>query len=149
MKVFYTTALLVFALVALSSPVMAHCEVPCGIYDDQARTNMIAEHITTIEKAMKQVTELGSKTAVNYNQVVRWVNAKEHHATEIQTIVSQYFLTQRIKSDTKDYDKKLSALHQMLVAAMKCKQTTDLANVENLKTVLKEFEVLYFGHSHR
>jgi len=35
------------------------------------------------------------------------------------------------------------------VAAMKCKQTTDPNNVEVLKGKLKEFEVLYFGHSHR
>lgn len=29
----------------------AHCEIPCGIYDDQMRVNMIGEHITTIEKS--------------------------------------------------------------------------------------------------
>ncbi|MDY6953871.1 MAG: superoxide dismutase [Ni], partial [Thermodesulfobacteriota bacterium] len=33
----------------------AHCEIPCGIYDDQMRIDMIAEHITTIEKSMKQI----------------------------------------------------------------------------------------------
>ena len=38
-------------------------------------------------------------------------------------------------------------MHNMLIAAMKCKQTTDLSNVEALRSLLKEFEVLYFGHS--
>ena len=135
-------------LCAMTLRIAAHCEVPCGIYDDQMRAKMIAEHATTIEKAMKQIGELGSQTPVNYNQLVRWVTTKEHHATEVQQIVSQYFLTQRIKPDTENYGKKLEVLHKMLLAAMKCKQTTDVANVENLRKLLKEFETLYFGHAH-
>ncbi len=135
-------------LCAMTLRIAAHCEVPCGIYDDQMRAKMIAEHATTIEKAMKQIGELGSQTPVNYNQLVRWVTTKEHHATEVQQIVSQYFLTQRIKPDTENYGKKLEVLHKMLQAAMKCKQTTDVANVGNLRKLLKEFETLYFGHAH-
>ena len=36
----------------------------------------------------------------------------------------------------------------MLIAAMKCKQTTDLSHVNALRASLKEFEMLYFGGSH-
>ena len=127
---------------------MAHCQIPCGIYDDELRAKLIAEHITTIEKSMNQIVELGKQSPVNYNQLVRWINNKEEHATEIQTIVSEYFLTQRIKPEDKDYEKRLKVLHTMLVSAMKCKQTTDLANVEALRTQLKEFSDLYFDHTH-
>jgi len=98
MKTVYSLSLILFIAAAALTSAMAHCEVPCGIYDDQARTDMIAEHITTIEKAMKQITALSGQSPVNYNQAVRWVMTKEEHATKIQTIVSQYFLTQRIKS---------------------------------------------------
>jgi nickel superoxide dismutase len=126
----------------------AHCEIPCGIYDDQLRVQLIAEHATTIEKSMKQIMELGKANPVNYNQLVRWVSNKEDHATEIQQIVSQYFMTQRIKPDQKMYSEKLVVLHKMLVAAMKCKQTTDLSHVNALRTHLKEFELLYFSDSH-
>jgi nickel superoxide dismutase len=122
----------------------AHCEIPCGIYDDHMRIHMIEEHVTTIEKSMQQIVELGGQTPVNYNQVVRWVTNKEHHADELQHIVTQYFLTQRIKPDQKDYEKKLTVLHKMLLAAMKCKQTTDLAHVADLRSLTKEFEGLYF-----
>jgi nickel superoxide dismutase len=125
----------------------AHCEIPCGIYDDQLRTKLIAEHATTIEKSMKQIMELSKAKPVNYNQLVRWVSNKEAHASEIQHLVSQYFLTQRIKPDQKNYTEKLTVLHKMLVAAMKCKQTSELAHVNTLRAHLKEFEVLYFGHS--
>ena len=126
---------------------MAHCQIPCGIYDDELRAKLIAEHATTIEKSMNQIVELSKQSPVNYNQLVRWVNNKEEHAAEIQTIVSEYFLTQRIKPEDKDYEKKLKLLHGMLLSAMKCRQTTDLANVEALRTQLKEFSDLYFDHT--
>ncbi|MCP4629570.1 MAG: superoxide dismutase [bacterium] len=126
--------------------VSAHCEIPCGIYDDQLRTQLIAEHATTIEKSMKQIMVLSKTEPTSYNQLVRWVSNKEKHATEIQQIVSQYFMTQRIKPDQKKYSEKLIVLHKMLIAAMKCKQTTDLAHVNALRAHLKEFELLYFGH---
>ncbi len=139
---------LVLALILmLGSNAASHCEIPCGIYDDQLRTNLIAEHATTIEKSMKQIEELSKVSPINYNQLVRWVSNKEDHATKIQEIVFQYFMTQRIKPDQEKYTEKLSVLHKMLIAAMKCKQTTDLSNVEALRSLLKEFEVLYFGHS--
>jgi nickel superoxide dismutase len=53
-------------------------------------------------------------------------------------------MTQRIALDSKDYAKKLGLLHQLLVYAMKCKQTTDLSYINNLRTTLKEFHDLYF-----
>ena len=125
--------------------VSAHCEIPCGIYDDQMRISMISEHIATIEKSMKQIVEIQKEKNHNANQLIRWVTNKENHANELQEIVSQYFMTQRIKFDAKDYDKKIGMLHQMLVYAMKCKQTTDLENTQKLKEALKSFESLYFA----
>jgi len=127
----------------------AHCEIPCGIYDDGMRLEQIAEHIKTIEKSMNEIKELSNGNPLNYNQLVRWVSNKETHANEIQHIVTQYFMTQRIKPDAKKYAEKLKVLHHMLIYAMKSKQTTDPANTEKLKSLLKEFEILYHGHSDR
>ena len=97
---------------------------------------------------MKKIMELGKSNPANYNQIVRWVSNKEEHATEVQHIVTQYFMTQRIKPDQKKYSDKLIVLHKMLIAAMKCKQTTELAHVEALRKHLKEFEELYFDTNH-
>jgi nickel superoxide dismutase len=130
------------------SYVAAHCEIPCGIYDDEMRITMMAEHITTIEKSMKQILKLEANKPINNNQLIRWVMNKENHANEFQEIVTQYFMTQRIKIDTGDYTKKLIALHKMLVYAMKCKQTTDLSHIGTLRSLLKAFHDLYFGRSH-
>jgi len=123
----------------------AHCEIPCGIYDDEARISMLVEHVATIEKSMNQIIAIEKDKDHNPNQLIRWVMNKEKHADELQEIVTQYFMTQRIKFDTKAYDKKLALLHQMLVYAMKCKQTTDLANTAQLAEVIKEFRQLYFA----
>ena len=128
----------------------SHCQVPCGIYGDQARLDSIAEHITTIEKAMKQINTLSKAKTLNHNQIVRWVNTKEDHADQIQSIVTKYFMTQRIKpADKKNakayakYIKQITSLHQLLIYAMKAKQTTDLANVEKLKGYLADFKKVY------
>lgn len=132
--------------------VFPHCQIPCGIYNDEMRFTMMREHIETIEKSIKQIIELSKDPTQNANQLVRWVLNKEQHADELAQIVSYYFLTQRIKpADEKDsasfkeYLLKVSLLHKMLVAAMKTKQTTDLNNVEELRAVLKDFHEAYFG----
>lgn len=147
-----TSALLVItAFIGLftASFVFAHCEIPCGIYDDKARITLMNEHITTIEKSMKQITERSRHTPIKYNQLVRWISNKENHANELQHIVTQYFMTQRIKFNTKDYEKKLILLHKILVHAMKAKQTTDLEHIATLKLLVMDFESLYFGQSHK
>jgi len=150
MKVKQSSLILAVLLVACSAvSVAAHCEIPCGIYDDQLRADLIAEHLTTIEKSMEKIVELTKQNPVNYNQLVRWVSNKEKHADEIQHIVAQYFMTQRIKPGVEKYLEKVAVLHKMLVYAMNCKQTTDLSNVNTLRSLLKEFEALYFGHAHK
>ena len=117
----------------------SHCEIPCGIYDDKARINLIFEHITTIEKSMNNLEKETSK-----NQIVRWVINKESHATKVQEIIGQYFLTQRIKEGQKNYAKNVITLQKMLVAAMKCKQTTDKKYIEQLRQLAKQFKKGYF-----
>lgn len=146
MKYATITLTLITALIALwCTGAGAHCEIPCGIYDDHMRIHLIEEDATTIEKAMRQIVDLGKGSPINYNQLVRWISNKEEHATRIQHTVTQYFMTQRIKPDQENYAEKVTVLHQMLIAVMKCKQTTDRDHVATLRTLLKKFETLYFG----
>ncbi|MBW1788083.1 MAG: superoxide dismutase [Deltaproteobacteria bacterium] len=142
-KTTLTIVLTVFAVCFAATNAAAHCEIPCGIYDDAARIKQLGEHITTMEKSMKRIIALQKETPVNSNQLVRWIMNKEDHANAFQEIVTQYFMTQRIKPSTQAYSEKLILLHKMLVYAMKCKQTVDLANIEALRSLLKEFEGLY------
>ncbi len=153
------TAVRLFALAAIAAmlltftpPALGHCQIPCGVYDDTARLKTLAEHIVTIEKSMRLITEPSARPAENANQIVRWVMNKEAHADEFAEIVTRYFLQQRIKpadpADKKasaDYIVKLVLCHKMLIASMKAKQTTDLAQAAELKSLLAEFEKAYLG----
>lgn len=141
----------------LSKTATAHCEVPCGIYNDELRIELIKEHIQTIEKAMNQINKIQSSDSTNYNQLIRWINTKENHATSIQEIAEQYFLTQRVKfAEPTDKDKykkyinQLTYLHKLIVYSMKAKQSTDLTNITNLSNALGKFENAYFDeNAHR
>ena len=142
---------MILLVIALSTLAYSHCQIPCGIYGDHMRFQMLKEHITTIEKSMKQINELSTEAAANMNQLVRWVNNKDQHADEFTEIVTYYFLAQRIKiADSSDkatfadYQKKVTLLHQMMVFSMKAKQTTDLKNTEMLTKLVDEFENIYF-----
>ena len=132
--------------------VRSHCEIPCGIYDDKARIDILYEDILTVEKSMTQVMVLkNSGPPPNINQLVRWVNNKEDHASKIQHVVTQYFMTQRVKtkpaSDAKAHAKyleQLTALHGMLIHAMKAKQTTDKSHCMKLRALVDQFSAAYF-----
>lgn len=136
----------------------AHCEIPCGIYGDRMRVNLLEEHFQTVEKSMKQIDKLKKDPKDNANQLVRWVNNKELHANKIQEIVYQYFMNQRITpvKESKNekyskYIKQITVLHRMLVESMKCKQTTDTDHVKELRRLLDRFEDSYFEdkeHNH-
>ena len=139
--VLYLTVAVLFA--AAVSIVNAHCQVPCGIYDDQMRIHMMEEHVTTIEKAMKKI-----EANENQNQTIRWTISKEKHADELTDIATYYFLTQRIKPGMDLYEENLKTLHQIMIYSMKSKQTTDLANVEKLKGLIHSFAHSYLGEDH-
>ena len=140
------------AFISLSSSLQAHCQIPCGIFNDHLRVKLMSEHVTTIEKSMKFIDKLSKDPASNMNQIVRWVNNKNDHADELTEIVTYYFLAQRIKiidsSDKAafaDYQQKLSLLHQIMVYSMKAKQTTDLQNTDKLRTLIADFDKAYFN----
>lgn len=138
------------AVVMTPTLVDAHCQVPCGIYGDQRRFEQMLEDQSTIAKAIKSVREMAGKTdPKSVNQTVRWVVTKEDHATNIQRIIGDYFMAQRIKSsDPKGkaaYTKKLTAAHAVMVAAMKCKQDADPKTAEALKKAILDFYRAYEG----
>ena len=128
-----------------------HCEVPCGIYADQLRFEQMLEDTMTIAKAITSINEFadslndGPPDAKAMNQVTRWINTKESHATNTQHIVAQYFLTQRIKPDHKDYAKQLAAAHAVMVSAMKCKQDADPQTAASLRTAILDLYRAYEG----
>ena len=135
---------LALTMALLPAPAEAHCQIPCGIYGDEMRFQMLEEHITTIEKSMKTVVELSADPTRNANQLVRWVVNKDNHADEMASIVTKYFLQQRLKLDDPQWAAKVKPCHEILFYSMKAKQTTDQANVEKLRAAVVALKKVYF-----
>lgn len=127
-------------LIGSVSELHAHCQVPCGIYDDDNVIGSMHTDYVTIEKACDQINELSKDPAANAHQLTRWINNKESHAQAIQEKVLNYFLAQRLKSDSENYVENLKLCHEVIVTAMNCKQSTDAANVKKLHDLLHDFE---------
>lgn len=136
---------LLTATLALNT--QAHCQIPCGIYDDATRFTLMREHVATIEKSMNEITKLSAEIPQNSNQLIRWVDNKEEHADKLTEIVTTYFLAQRIKATepAEKYKTELKLLHGIIVQAMKAKQTVNLEHVQTLRQLIDDFEHVYTG----
>jgi len=113
----------------------------------------LREDLTTITKAIKNINSLsGSHDATNVNQLVRWINVKEDHASHIITTVAEYFLTQKVKTVEKgqagyeDYLAILESHHRVMKAAMACKQKPTDASVHGLQHALDDLAKIYTTH---
>lgn len=136
-------------LILLPALASAHCQVPCGIYDDHARVKLMLEDVATVKKAVNMLEKLAAKTDVqSKQQFTRWVMNKEQHAQNIISTISDYFLTQRVKASQKDYVERLKRHHAVIVNAMKAKQKADMATVKKLKASVKALEEYYPEHEH-
>ena len=131
----------------LIQPASAHCQIPCGIYDDNARVKSMLEDVETIRKSVTLISDLSGMTdAQSQNQLVRWVMNKESHAQNIIDSISDYFLTQRVKASQEDYADRLQKHHAVIVAAMRAKQNADMAVVEELQAAVEAVAPFYPPH---
>ena len=128
----------------LAQSAVAHCQIPCGIYDDHARVASMLEDVATIHKSVDLIAELAGKSdAQSQNQLVRWVMNKEQHAQNIIDSISDYFLTQRVKASQEDYAERLQKHHAVIVAAMRAKQNADPGIVDELKAAVEAVAPYY------
>ena len=147
-KINLFTVLAIFGLVfSLSNTAYSHCQIPCGIYDDHARIKQMLEDSETIIKATKLIADLSGKAdAQSQNQMIRWVTNKEKHAQNVISTISDYFLTQRVKSSQKDYIERLKKHHSVIVAAMKAKQNADEKHAVALRKSIEDLAQYYPNH---
>jgi len=148
-----TLLLMVLAATSISlfvqSPAQAHCQIPCGIYDDHARVVSMLEDAATVEKSARLIAELSGKSdAQSRNQLVRWIMNKEEHAQKVIATIGDYFLTQRVKPTQEDYAKRLERHHAVILAAMKSKQNADVKYAKTLKETIEALSSYYPEHKH-
>ena len=136
--------ILLFIIILINNRIFAHCQIPCGIYDDVLRIIQIKEDFQTIEKAMLKINNLSNNLSpLSHNQLNRWVIEKEKHSSKIQNIIADYFLTQRIKETNSNYIEQVTTLQRLLVLTMKCKQTVEIDNVEKGLELVALFSTIY------
>ena len=151
MRNIYLLIAVVLTGLILMSPqfLYAHCQIPCGIYNDYARVQSMLEDAATIEKSIKLIIELSGKSdAQSQNQLVRWVMNKEKHAQNIISTISDYFLTQRVKPNQKDYAERLIKHHKVIISAMESKQNADLKYAKALKDSIEALLPYYPEQKH-
>ena len=130
---------------AIAVSATAHCEVPCGIYDDHAEIQRMRLDAMTMQKASAQITLLAEEVdAEHLNTIARWAMVKEEHGRKLQHAVAWYFLTQRVKAPKGEvdvatreaYHQKLAAFHRISVAAMNSAQSLDPAATAELMAAI-------------
>merc|ERR1719188_2754959 len=124
-----------------------HCQVPCGIFTDDLRVKMMIEDASTIRKSVVETAKLHQAgTLQDFHQAARWIATKEEHASKIMTTTADYFLAQKVKKadlSEQEYKEVLVLLHAVMVAAMKTKQSSELAPVDTLDAALEAIKPLF------
>ncbi len=141
-----TLVILLITGVSMNS-INAHCQIPCGIYDDDIRFKSLLEDVATLRKSVSQIIELSASNKINNNQIVRWVINKEKHADHISDTIQKYFLAQRIKTTHDNYREKLVISHKIIVLSMKVKQSSDLKIIDELELAITNFHNLYYKNN--
>mmetsp|Transcript_34011 Transcript_34011/g.78883 ORF Transcript_34011/g.78883 Transcript_34011/m.78883 type:complete len:105 (-) Transcript_34011:75-389(-) len=101
----------------------------------------------TIRKAVAQMQDLHRAGKLqDLHQMVRWISTKEEHASKIMHTVGDYFMAQKVKKaelSKEQYVELLCVLHDVMVAAMKTKQSADVAAADALDAAIKALEPTY------
>ena len=91
-----------------------------------------------------KINELSDQADIQSSQqFIRWVNNKEAHAEAIIQMISNYFLTQRIKPSQEDYNQRLMDHHSVIIQAMKVKQSSSMDAAALLTSSIKKLEQYY------
>ena len=145
-----TRSAALFAAESVAGTALAHCEVPCGIYDDHMMIKQFLLDAETMRKASAEIVTLSEKPdAASLNTLSRWVMVKEEHSRELQHMNAWYFMTQRVKVVPEgdpghaEYLKRLAAHHLISVSAMKAAQSLDPAVHASLTAAIKAVEPWY------
>lgn len=130
------------------SPVFAHCDIPCGIYDPH-EAQISALTVLRMDQLIGELPALAGdakpeeKSAWG-SKVARYTAVKESHServkSEVRVIWGDYF--------TADHAKTYPQVHELtwkiLKQASKTRQGTNLADAQELVKLVQEFSELFW-----
>jgi nickel superoxide dismutase len=127
--------------VAPSTVVLAHCDIPCGIYDP-AGAVLAAQ---TVAKMVDLIGGIEGNSVADRNKFARCVAVKEQHAElvkhEVQVIWSDYFKPEHLAANPDLHTK----VWNLLKLAGKNKQNVDAEAAAQLQAAVKEFSDIFWS----
>ena len=122
---------------------LAHCDIPCGIYDP-ADAVLAARTVARMVELIGKIPD-GSTSLADRNLFVRCVGVKEQHAEkvkhEVQVIWSDYFKPEHLVA----YPDLHTKVWNLLKLAGKNKQTIDAQAAADLEAAVKEFAEIFWA----
>ena len=122
---------------------LAHCDVPCGIYDPSA-AQLAARTVARMVELIGQI-DPSSTAMADRQKFVRCVAVKEEHAEkvkrEVQIIWSDYFKPEHLEK----YPDLHTKVWNLLKLAGKNKQNIDAEAAAQLEAAVAEFAEMFWA----
>lgn len=131
-----------------SSPVFAHCDIPCGIYDPH-EAQVAAHTVIRMTQLINEVKASSDNAPFEerkkiISQVSRLTHVKEEHAEkvkhEISVIWADYFKPEHLEKFPDLHEK----VFQILKLASKTKQEINMDAANELLTKVQEFAEIFY-----
>ncbi len=136
------TSLTAVALLLGLGQLSAHCQMPCGIYDDQMVYDQINQYYLTMFKGVKALENNKFQTDEDKNHFVRWVMTKDRLSDEVAMMITTYFLQQKILP-IEDNNELLKSLHRLLFLLVAIKQNVDIKIVKDFGNEWEKFKTSF------
>lgn len=133
----------IIALLCHTGSLMAHCQMPCGIYHDELVFNQIDQYIETMYKGITELNNSKFSTPFERNNFMRWVKLKDSASDEIASLITEYFLQQKIKPAEADTPKRLISAHKMLFELTAIKQNVNIKMIEAFADEWENFKQMF------
>uniref|UniRef100_UPI00140E9480 superoxide dismutase [Ni] n=1 Tax=Neochlamydia sp. AcF84 TaxID=2315858 RepID=UPI00140E9480 len=133
----------IIALLCHTGTLMAHCQMPCGVYHDELVFNQIDQYIETMYKGITELNNSKFSTPFERNNFIRWVKLKDSASDEIANLITAYFLQQKIKPAEADTPKRLISAHKMLFELTAIKQNVNIKMIETFADEWENFKQMF------
>ncbi len=125
------------------SQLMAHCQMPCGIYHDEMVFDQIDQFVETTVKGISVLNDNKFSTIQQRNEFIRWIMQKEKSSNDVAELILVYFLQQKIKPNEEDTAKRVLSAHLLLFYLVQIKQTVDLKVVNDFYEEWERFKLMF------
>ncbi|HEV2339671.1 MAG TPA: superoxide dismutase, Ni [Patescibacteria group bacterium] len=129
-----------------SSPISAHCDIPCGIYDPHA-AQVAAHTVIRMTQLIEQLHTEGNDDKAKklfFHQLSRYTAVKEEHAEtvkrEVRVIWGDYFKEEHLKTYPQLHEK----VFQIMKLTSKTRQSIDMESAQQLLAAVQEFAEIFW-----